>query len=171
MTPVTKIKPGDVFEDLRLPDHAGHERALSQLVGGDPTILHFYRGWWCPKEQAFMRRLVDFQPEVEVAYTNIVSVSIDRPEVSAAFRAGAGARWTFLSDTDRCYLDALHLRETTDTAHDPYQPAVFVLRPDLTVHSAYDGYWYWGRPGHEELRADLREVTAAIRPDFELARP
>ena len=83
---------GDVFPDLVLADHAGHERQLSDLVGGDPTVLQTYRGWWCPKEQAFMRRLVAFQDEVEVAYTNIVSVSVDSPEVEAAFRAGVGAR-------------------------------------------------------------------------------
>lgn len=114
-----------------------------------------------------MRRLVSFQDEVEVAYTNVVSVSVDPPEVAAAFRAGVGARWTFLSDTDRSYQEPLGLREWTDTLHDPYLPAVFVLRPDLTVHSAYQGYWYWGRPGLEELRGDLRAVTRAIRPDWD----
>ncbi len=162
---------GDVFPDLVLPDHAGHERRLSDLVGGDPTVLQTYRGWWCPKEQAFMRRLVAFQDEVEVAYTNIVSVSVDPPEVSAAFRAGAGARWTFLSDAGREHQEALGLREWTDTLHEPYLPAVFVLSPDLTVHSAYQGYWYWGRPGLEELRADLRAVTRAIRTDWDPPTP
>ncbi len=159
--------PGDVFPDLVLPDHAGRERRLSDLVGGDPTVLQTYRGWWCPKEQAFLRRLVAFQDEVEVAYTNVVSLSVDSPEVSSAFRAGAGARWTFLSDPERSAQKELGLRETTDTLHDPYLPAVFVLTPDLVVHSAYNGYWYWGRPGAEELRADLRAVTQAIRPDWD----
>ncbi len=162
---------GQRFDDLELPDHAGHPRRLSALAGGDPTVLHFYRGWWCPKEQAFLRRLVAFQDEVEVAYANVVSVSVDAPQVSAAFRAGLGARWTFLSDTERQHTDALGLRETTDTTNDPYLPTVFVLHPDLTVESRYDGYWYWGRPGLEELRTDLRAVTARIRPDFEPPRP
>jgi len=155
-----------VFPDLALPDHAGRDRSLSELAAGDPLVLHFYRGWWCPKEQAFLRRLVAFQDEVEVAYTSIVSVSVDAPEVAAAFRAGAGARWTFLSDADRRYQEELGLLETTDTKNRPYLPAVYVLGPDLTVQSEYQGYWYWGRPGLEELRADLRAVTRAVRPEW-----
>jgi hypothetical protein len=57
-------------------------------------MLQFYRGFWCPKEQAFFRVLVKLQDEAEVAYTRFVSVSVDRPETEAAFRAGLGARWT-----------------------------------------------------------------------------
>jgi len=134
------LAPGCVFPDLRLPDHVGNERSLTDVVGGDPMLLQFYRGWWCPKEQAFFRKLVALQDEAEVAYTRFVSVSIDSPEVTSAFRAGLGARWTFLSDSDRGWTDRLGLRETTDTTHDPYAPTVFVLDPDLVIHAVYNGY-------------------------------
>ena len=160
----------DVLAELELPDHAGRTRRLSELVGGDPTIVQFYRGWWCPKEQAFFRRLVALQDEAEVAYSGIVSISVDPPATAAAFRAGLGARWTFLSDSDRAWLDRLELRETTDTLNNPYLPTVFVVDPDLRIHSRYDGYWFWGRPTTEELRQDLRAVTRAIRPDWEPPR-
>jgi peroxiredoxin len=153
--------------DFELPDHAGNPRRLSDLVAGDPVVLQFYRGWWCPKEQAFFRRLIALQDELEVAYARIVSVSVDPPEVSAAFRAGLGARWTFLCDPSRSVQTELQLRETTDTVHDPYIPAVFTLRPDLTVERAYDGYWFAGRPTMEELRQDLRAIARAIRPDWD----
>src|SRR3954453_13997575 len=79
------LQPGSVFPDCTLTDHAGNRRALSDLVAGDPAVLQFYRGWWCPKEQAFFRRLVAFQDEVEVAYARIISVSVDPPPVTAAF--------------------------------------------------------------------------------------
>lgn len=161
--------PGDAFPDLVAVDHAGRSRSLSELAAGDPLVLQTYRGFWCPKEQTFFRRLVSFQDEVEVAYTSIVSLSVDPPDVSAAFRAGLGARWTFLSDSEREHLDVLGLRETTDTVHNPYLPAVMVLTPCLEVHAAYNGYWYWGRPGLEELRRNLRDVTRAIRPDWDIS--
>ena len=153
-----------------LPDHAGRARRLSDLVAGDPAVIQFYRGWWCPKEQAFFRRLVALQDEAEVAYSGMVSISVDLPQVAAAFRAGIGARWTFLSDSERAWIDELGLRETTDTLNNPYLPTVFVVDPDLRVHSAYNGYWFWGRPTNEELRQDLRAVTRAIRPDWEPPR-
>ena len=134
-------------------------------------MLQFFRGWWCPKEQAFFKRLVRLQDEAEVAYGRFVSVSVDPPEVSAAFRAGLDARWTFLSDTERGWLERLGLRETTDTVNHPYVPAVFTLFPDLTIHRHYDGYWFWGRPTADELRHDLREISRAVRPDWEAPLP
>ncbi len=151
--------------DLELLDHAGNRRRLSELVAGDPTLLHTWRGPWCPKEQRFFRRLVALQDEMEVAYSRVVSLSVDPQPVVAAYRAGLGARWTFLCDPEREALDLLGLRETTDTVNHPYVPAVFTLAPDLRIHAAYDGYWYWGRPTMEELRQDMRAVTRAVRED------
>jgi thiol-disulfide isomerase/thioredoxin len=66
MTP--PLTAGAPFPDLTLPDHAGNARRLSELVAGDPTVLHFYRGWWCPKEQRYFRRLLELQEEAEVPY-------------------------------------------------------------------------------------------------------
>ena len=140
------LSPGAAFPDLRLADHAGNDRSLSELVAGDPVVLQTYRGWWCPKEQAFFRRLVALQDEVEVEL---------RAHGLAQRRPAAGHRR--VPRRARRALDVpvrprprrraeLGLRETTDTVNDPYVPAVFTLLPDLTIHRAYDGYWYWGRP-------------------------
>ena len=157
---------GRTFPDLELPDHAGNLRRLSQLAADDPVLLHFYRGWWCPKEQAYFRNLVALQDEAEVAYTRFVSVSVDGPEVQAAFRAGIGARWIFLSDNERQWIDRLGLMERTDTTHRPYLPTMFTLGPDLTIHRVYNGYWFWGRATNEELRQDFRTISQATRPDW-----
>ena len=162
------LGPGTAFPDLELPDHNDVVRRLGDLAEGDPVVVTFFRGWWCPKEQAYFRGLARLQDEAEVAYTRLVSISIDQPVALSAFRAGLGARWTFLSDHGRRYVDDLGLRESTDTVHLPYAPYTFVLRPDLTVHSAYNGYWYWGRPTLEDLRQDLRAVTRDLRPDWEV---
>jgi peroxiredoxin len=160
--------PGTYFPDLELPDHTGRQRRLSELAGGDPLVLITSRGWWCPKEQRYLRELVRLQDELEVAYARLVVVSVDPPEVQAAFRAGLGARFSFLSDADRLWLDRLELRESTDTVHHPYQPAAFTLFPDLRVHSTYNGYWYLGRATLEELRQDLRAIARELRTDWEL---
>jgi peroxiredoxin len=162
------LTPGKQLFDLELPDHNGIPRRLTALAEGDPLVVVFYRGWWCPKEQAFFRRLVRFQDEVEVAYTRVVSVSVDPVHELAAFRAGLGARWTFLSDADRIWLPRLDLLETTDTVHQPYVPTTFTAFPDLTIHSVYNGYWFWGRPTMEDLRQDLRAITRGLRPDWEV---
>jgi peroxiredoxin len=127
--PHPQLTPGTPFPDLTLTDHAGNRRALSELVADDPAIVHCYRGWWCPKEQTFFRRLLALQEEAEVAYCRIISISVDPQPVVAAYRAGLGARWTFLCDPDREALELLGLRETTDTVNHPYVPAVFSTFP------------------------------------------
>ena len=164
------LEPGERFPELDLPDHTGRARTLTEIADGDPMALLFSRGWWCPKEQRHLRELTRFQDELEVAYARLVVVSVDPPMVQSAFRAGLGARFTFLSDHERGWIGRLGLRETTDTVHDPYRPAAFTLHPDLTIHSTYNGYWYLGRPSPEELRADLRAITQAIRDGWELPR-
>ena len=156
------------FPDLELPDHTGRPRLLSEVAGGDPVTLVTSRGWWCPKEQRYLRELVGLQDEFEVAYPKPVVLSVDPPEVQAAFRAGLCARFLFLSDGERRFIDTLGLRETSDTVHDPYRPAAFTLYPDLRIHGAYNGYWYWGRATLEEIRRDMRAISAEIRPDWEL---
>ena len=120
----------------------------------------------CPKEQRHLRELTALQDEFEVAYARIVVVSVDPSELQSAFRAGLGARFLFLSDAERRWLPRLGLLEETDTLHEPYRPAAFTLYPDLTIHQAYDGYWYWGRPTLEDLRSDMRAISRAIREDF-----
>ena len=162
------LEPGERFPDLDLPDHTGRPRRLSEVAGGDPVALFSSRGWWCPKEQRYMRGLVRVQDEFEVAYARIVVLSVDQPEVQAAFRAGLGARFTFLSDAERAWLPRLGLLEGTDTVHHPYRPAGFTLYPDLTIRTAYNGYWYWGRATMEELHQDMRAITREIRADWEV---
>ncbi len=41
-----KLKPGDAFPSISLPDHTGQETSISELAGGQPLILTFYRGAW-----------------------------------------------------------------------------------------------------------------------------
>jgi peroxiredoxin len=164
-------EPGSTLPDVVLPDADGLPRRLSELPMGDPLIVHTYRGWFCPKERNYFRHvLLPLQDVAEVGYVRMVSVSVEAPEVAAAFRAGLDARWTFLSDADRTWQATLDLREITDTVHDPYLPTVLVCDPDLTVRTVWDGYWMWGRPTLSELWADLRDATAAIRPDWEAPR-
>lgn len=164
---MTTPQRGERFPDLDLPDHTGRARTLSELAAGDPVVLVFSRGWWCPKEQRYLRELTSLQEEFEVAYTRIVVVSVDEPGVQSAFRAGLGARFTFLSDAQRRWLGRLELEETTDTTHHPYLPTTFTLHPDLRIHAVYHGYWYWGRATMQELRLNMRTISRAVRDDFE----
>ena len=165
------IVPGARFPDYELTDHTRTRRRLSELQGDDPMILILARGHFCPKDHQQHLELAAFYPKIAVAYTRIVTISTDNLLETNEFRDAVGAQWTFLSDPGRKLQKDLDLAEYTDPHHDPMIPYTLVLAPGLVIHEIYNGYWFWGRPSPDELRQDLREVTRAIRPDWDLAAP
>ena len=114
-----------------------------------------------------LRHFVEFQEELAVNYCRLAVVSVDAPEINAAFRAGLGATFPFLSDQERMVVQQLDMTETSKSRGITAIPYTFSLLPDLTVHNLYCGYWYVGRPTLDELRRDLREMMKEIRNDFD----
>ena len=119
-----------------------------------------------------MRHYVGFQDELNVNYCHLAAVSVDPPEVCAAFRTGLGASFAFLSDHDRAAITALDIVEVTNTPHGLVAvPYSFSLAPDLRIHRVYNGWWFVGRPTVEELRQDLRAIMQACRHDYSYEGP
>ena len=168
----TNLQVGDKFPDFEVPNHQNELIQLSQLtqpslldeklgfLDGYPLILVFYRGFFCPRDQQQMRQFVQFQnQELTVNYCQIVTVSVDSPLIQAAFRAGLGAQWHFLSDEKREIIKQINIVDETEGEY-AYcaQPYTFVLRSNLTIHKIYNGWFFVGRPTIEELRLDLRAI-------------
>jgi cold shock CspA family protein/peroxiredoxin len=174
----TNLQVSDRFPDIELPNHQNALMRLSHFttpslldrylgfLDGYPLILVFFRGFFCPRDQQQMRQLVEFQHELAVNYGKLVAVSVDPPLVQAAFRAGLGAQWTFLSDEQRTVIKQINILDETEGEY-AYraQPYTFVLRPDLRIHALYNGWYFVGRPTNEELRRDLRTLMEA-RSDY-----
>ena len=165
------IAPGGTFPDYELPDHESVVRKLSENQGNDPLILTLARGHYCPKEHQQHLQLAAFYSQVAVGYTQMATISTDDHHTSQEFRGSVGAQWPFLSDPERTVQKDLDIQEYTDHANDPMIPHTLVLKPGLVIHRIYMGYWFWGRPGVEELRQDLRAVFEEARPDWDLSKP
>jgi peroxiredoxin len=114
-----------------------------------------------------LRHLTEFQNELAVNYCKLCVISVDPPQVNDALRAGLGASFPFLSDSDRSVIHQLDMVEVSKSRGETAIPYAFTLMPDLTVHSIYCGYWYVGRPTVEELRQDLRVMMKKCRADFD----
>ena len=111
--------------------------------------------------------MTEFQKELAVNYCKLAVASVDSPEVNAAFKAGLGSTFPFLSDQDRAVVRQLDMVEKSKSRGETAIPYAFSLMPDLTVHNIYCGYWYVGRPTVEELRQDLRAMMKKCRTDFD----
>jgi len=174
----TNLQIGEPFPDFKLPNHRNELMQLSQFtqpsqldkklgfLDGYPLILVFYRGFFCPRDQQQMRQFVQFQNELKVNYCQMVTVSAESPLLQAAFRAGLGAQWTFLSDEKREIIKQINILDETEGEY-AYraQPYTFVLRPDLRIYNIYNGWFFVGRPTLEELRLDLRAIMET-RSDY-----
>ncbi|MEM7347951.1 MAG: redoxin domain-containing protein [Chloroflexota bacterium] len=171
----TTVAIGDSFPDIALPNQDNHLTQLSALtkpthfddqvgfLDGYPLIVVFYRGFYCPRDQQQMRQLVTFQKELAVNYGRLVAISTDLPQTQAAFRAGLGAKWPFLSDHHRTLIKQINILDETEGEYAyPAQPYTFILKPDLTIHKIYNGWFFVGRPSLEELRQDLRAIMQTL---------
>jgi peroxiredoxin len=121
-----------------------------------------------------VRHLTTVQDELAVNYCQLAVVSTDPIAVTAAFRAGLGATFTFLSDHERRAIRELDIVEQTKPGFEHGLVAVpysFSLQPDLTIHRIYNGWWFVGRPTLEELRQDYRAILQKCRPDYEYTPP
>jgi peroxiredoxin len=165
------IVPGAPFPDFELPDHTGKHHALSELQGDDPMVVVLSRGGFCPKDRRQHEGLVTLHREMTVGYCRMVTISTDNLLETNEYRAGVGAHWPFLSDPGRKVQKELDIPEYTDPDNNPMMPHTVVLLPKLVVQKIYSGYWFFGRPTVEELRADLRAALRACRPDWDLSAP
>src|SRR6266566_171600 len=169
----TNLQVKDQFPDIALLNqqneltrlsHFTKPSLLDQHLGfldGYPLILVFFRGFFCPRDQQQMRQLVEFQHELTVNYGKLVAMSADPPLVQAAFRAGLGARWTFLSDEQRTVIKQINILDETEGEY-AYraQPYTFVLRPDLrTIMQARSDYRYeaYDTPQVRKIRIPQQE--------------
>ncbi|HET9026667.1 MAG TPA: redoxin domain-containing protein [Trueperaceae bacterium] len=162
------IVVGATLTDYELPDQDGVKRRLSDLQGGGAMVLMLGRGMFCPRDRQQLHQLVRFSSECDVAFTKIVTITTDDVRGSNSMRLSVGAHWPFLHDEKRTVQQDLQIKEYTDTVHDVMIPYTFVLGPSLAITRIYNGYWYWGRPSLSELHQDLREVTRATRPDWQI---
>jgi peroxiredoxin len=166
------LEPGLTFPDLTLPDENGVRHRLSTLQGDDVLVLQLGRGEHCPRERMHHRELLRFHEWCAVAFTQLVTIVPGTLHDTYKLKLSTGARWTFLTDDELEVRRRFEIDEYTDTHHDyATVPHTVILSPGLVIEKVYVGYWFWGRPTPEQLWADLGEIHARIKPDFDPTLP
>ena len=162
------LELGSVIPDFELPDETGRMHRLSALQGDNALVLHLSRGEHCPRERMHHRELLRFHEWCPLAFTELVSILPNTQHDVLRLKMGTGAHWTFLADEALEVQRHFDINEYTDTHHDNAGvPHTLILSPGLVLEKVHVGYWFWGRPGPEQLWADLAEVFARTKPDFD----
>lgn len=165
----SKIAIGQPFPDFELPDHTKTKRRLSALQGKqDPMLLVLIRGFFCPKDREQLKELTRFYPQLVVGSCHLVVITTDDWHTTNNLRQQLDASYPFLYDEEKRVRDELEILEYTDKQHEPMIPHTFLLGPGLDIRKIWNGYYYWGRPSTAELHEELRKLTKAIRPDWDL---
>ena len=162
------LEPGTTIPDFELPDENGGLHRLSELQGDNVLVLHLSRGEHCPRERQHHRELLKFYEWCAVAFTELVSVLPNDLHDVFRLKVSTGASWTFLADEELAVQKHFDINEYTDTHHDNAGvPHTLILSPGLVIDKVYVGYWFWGRPSNDQLWADIGELLARTKPDFD----
>jgi peroxiredoxin len=166
------LEPETTLRDFVLPDETGTRHRLSTLQGDSCMVLMLGRGEHCPRERQHQREMLRFHEWCPVAFTEVVTVLPNGLHDVFKMKIATGAHWTFLADEDLELRDALEIDEYTDPHHDNATvPHTVILSPGLRIEKVYVGYWFWGRPSVFQLWADLQEIHARIKADFDPTTP
>ena len=165
---MSNISVGMTLPDFELPDQDGTLRKLSDLQGDNAMVLMLGRGEHCPRERQHQREMVRFHGWCPVAFTTLVTILPNDLHDIFRLRSSSGAHWPFLSDAELEVRNTLGIEEYTDTHHDyAVVPHTLVLAPGLVVDKVHVGYWFWGRPTPEQLWADLGDLFARTKTDYD----
>lgn len=79
--PENPLEIGDTVPSGVLESASGRSVDTAKLLVGQPSVLIFYRGGWCPYCNKHLAGLVDIVDELKAAGFQLIAISPDRPEI------------------------------------------------------------------------------------------
>ncbi len=154
------VAVGQAAPDFTLADHNGESVTLSKL--GRPSVVVFYRGYWCPfcaKQLEDLRGLLNGQEGVEMFAISVDPAEKSRGLISKIEKDGKGkVNFRLLSDPDGKTINAFGVYDTSyaGKGFDGIPRAsVFVIDKDGKVVWARIETDYKQRPTLDEIRAGI----------------
>jgi len=160
------VSVGEEAPDFTLEDMQGNQVSLSATRGKMPTVLVFYRGYWCPfcaHQLSELRSLSKANESVR-----LLAISVDDHEKTKQLTEKIAAdgngpvNYTMLSDPGHQVIDAYGLH---DPAYDGKRfdgiphPAVYVIDKNGRVAWAKVESDYKVRPSNADIRAALESLN------------
>jgi peroxiredoxin len=129
---------GDTAPDFTLPNAAGTDVALRDLLDDGPVVLSFFRGGWCPYCSLELRALQESLADIEGAGARLVAVAPQTPKDAFQTKRKNDLDFEVLSDAGHEVARTYGLVfELPDALKDVYRDEFGV---DLTEKNA-DGSW------------------------------
>ncbi|WP_299223926.1 peroxiredoxin-like family protein [uncultured Aquimarina sp.] len=94
------LKTGDEIPEILLPNAAGANISIQELLVNKKVILSFYRGGWCPYCNLELKALQQYQNEFEGLGATLVAISPETPDNSLTTSEKNNLSFEVLSDID-----------------------------------------------------------------------
>jgi peroxiredoxin len=172
---------GEEVPHATLRTAAGDEVNLQEVIAGQPTVIIFYRGGWCPYCNTHLSDLRNIEAELQSLGFQILAISPDRPEELQKTRVDQEVGYQLLSDSDMEAAEAFGLAfEVSQATYRKYigfginlekssgrdhrqlpVPAAFVVDAQGTITFTYVNPNYKVRVSGDLLLAAAREAIAS----------
>ena len=156
------VSVGEQAPDFTLEDIQGTQVTLSATRGKVPTVLVFYRGYWCPfcaHQLSELRSLLKADEQVRVLAVSVDDHEKTKQLIEKIAADGNGAvNYAMLSDPGHKVIDAYGLH---DPAYDGTKfdgiphPTVYVIDKNGRIAWAKVETDYKVRPSNADIRAAL----------------
>jgi peroxiredoxin Q/BCP len=98
------LKAGERAPEFTLPDHAGTDRSLTELLSTGAIVLYFYPADFTPGCTRQACTLRDMHAEIERAGLRVVGISPQNPASHAKFREKHHLPYVLLSDEQKTVI-------------------------------------------------------------------
>lgn len=154
---------GSTVTNFKLPEAAGGEVALDDLVADGPVVVVFYRGAWCPYCSLALRTYQqELLPEVTRLGARLVAISPQVPDGSLSTKESNELQFTVLSDVGNTVARSLGI---THDQSEAYREALKSFGKDLGM---INGTGEWELPYPTVLVIDQNKTIRFIdvHPDY-----
>lgn len=175
------LKAGDTIPDVTVKTADGKPVNLKEAVAGQPAVLIFYRGGWCPFCSKHLKGVQDVAPELTAMGYQILGISGDQPDQTKESIPKLKVDYTLLSDGDleaaKAFGLAFQLDDSTIERYENFGikmmtsdgesrttlpvPAVYVVAKDGTILYEYHDPDYKVRLDPEELVAEAKKAKTS----------
>jgi peroxiredoxin len=158
-------KVGEPFpHTLSAPDQDGQMQSLDALMGEKGVVVVFVRSAdWCPYCQRQLADLNERLPEFAGLGLNVVSVSVDQVEHTAAFAAEHQIRYKMLADPAGDINRDIGIRDEQypvgSKAFGVPRPALYVIDTAGAVRARYMEPTYRTRPNLDTVLSDAAALS------------
>ena len=156
------------FPQLELPTIQGDHWKLSETEADNFIMLVFYRGYHCPVCKKYNKEIQSKIDDFIDRGVEVVAISCDSRERAMKTKEDWGMdklKVAYNLPVEQAEELGLYISQSISDKEPDYfsEPALFLLRPDLTVHAAYYQSLPFARPPLDQL---LEGIDYILEEDY-----